>query len=62
MSETSPEFNRNKIRGGFIVVGLVMLVALVLFIAISNAAGRAVFALVFVFGAYRLYKLVRSLR
>ena len=59
---TPPSIDLQKVRIGYAFIGVVMVVSLVLAIVLSNWSARAVFALVFVFGGYRLFKLNRSLR
>lgn len=58
----APQLDPQKIRMGYAVIGVMILAAVVLAIVIDNNSGRAVFALVALFGVYRLAKLQRSLR
>ncbi len=57
-----PQLDPKKIRIGYAFIGVMILAAVVLAIVIPNTSGRLVFALVALFGVYRLVKLQRSLR
>jgi hypothetical protein len=59
---TPPSIDLQKVRIGYAFIGVVMVVSLILAVVLSNWSARLVFALVFVFGGYRLFKLNRSLR
>ena len=60
--DDAPKLDPTKIRVGYAFVGVMIAAAVVLAILIDNTTGRILFAMVALFGVYRLVKLQRMLR
>ncbi len=57
-----PQVDQRKIRIGLAMISVVVLVAVVLFIVIDDAVGRALMFAIAVLGIVRAFLLTRSLR
>jgi len=57
-----PQVDQRKIRIGLVMISVVVLVAVVLFIVIDDAVGRALMFAIAVLGIVRAFLLTRSLR
>jgi hypothetical protein len=58
----APQINRNKVRLGLAIIGLVLVVALVMVAVVEAPAGKAVMFAIALTALVRAYLLARSLR
>jgi len=58
----APQINRNKVRLGLAIVGLVLVVALVMVAVVESPAGKAVMFAIALTALVRAFLLARSLR
>ena len=57
-----PEINPARIRTGYIMIGVVTLIALVLAVVVSDPAGRVIFVVVALMGGAQAWRLRRRER
>ena len=58
----SDEINPRKVRGGLVMISIVVLIAIGLFLVIDDALGKAIMFAVAALGIVRMSLLFRSLR